>query len=82
MAGEIFGDNPVAIAAVEAFWGDGKPGPDRFIRVGDTAGIRAPDESFDQGRDLDSLLLADLEIPDNIDGGTRRDEGDPVNFLL
>ena len=82
MTRDILCNDPVAIAAVQAVWQHLEPAPDGFVGVGDAPRVRAPDQALDQGRYLHSLLLADLEIPDNIDGGTGGDEGDPVHFLL
>jgi len=45
MAGQVLGNNPVTVEAVQPFWQDCKFTHDRFIGIGDAPGIRAPDES-------------------------------------
>src|SRR5208337_483538 len=75
-------DHPVAVPAMQPFWQDFEFARDRLVGIGNAAGIRAPDKPLDQRRDLDSLLLEYLEIPDNVDRGPRGDQGDPVHFLF
>lgn len=75
-------DNPVTITAVQPLGEYPEPAPDRLIGVGDAARVRAPDKTFDQGRDLHSFLLAHLEVPDDIDGGAGGDERNAVDLLL
>ena len=82
MSGDIPGNNPVAVATVQPFRQYLKPAPDGFIGVGDAPRVRAADKTFDQDRDLHSFLLADLEVPDDIDGGPGRDERDAVDLFL
>ena len=82
MSGNIIRDNPVAITAVQPFWQHPEFTPDGFIGVGDAARVRAADKALNQGWDLNALLLADLEIPDDIDCGTGGDERDSVYFFL
>ena len=82
MAGQVLCYYPVTIETMETFREDGKFTRDRLIGVGNASGVRAADKSHNQGGDLDSFLLADLKIPDNIDGCPRRDQRYPVDFLF
>jgi hypothetical protein len=50
--------------------------------IRDAAWVGAADEPFDQGWDLDSLLLADFKVPDDIDRCTGGDEGNPIDFFF
>ena len=82
MSGNVPGDHPVAVTAVQPLWQHPESAPDGFIGIGDTAGIRAADEPLDQVRYLDAFLLADLEIPDYIDGCAGGNKGDPIHLLF
>jgi len=59
-----------------------EPAPDRFVGVGDAPRVRAADKTFDQGWYLHPFLLADLEVPDDINGCTGGDERNTVDLLL
>ena len=75
-------DNPVAITAVKTFRQHPESAPDRLVGVGDTARVRAAHETLDQVRYFDTLFFTDLEVPDNIDGGTRGDERNSIDLFL
>ena len=82
MAGDVPPDNPVAVGAPEPLTGDQEPAPDRLIGVGDAARVGAPDEPLDEVRDLDPFLLADLVVPDDIDGRMGGYQRDPVHLFF
>ena len=79
---EIPRDNPVAITAMQPFRQYPEPAPDWFIGIGDAPRIRAADKTFDQGRYLHPFLLADLEVPNDIDSGPGGYERNAVDLLL
>ena len=68
MTGQILCDNPVTVVTMQPFWQHLEFALDRFIGIGDASRVRAPDDPFDQCRDLNPFLLADFKIPDDIDG--------------
>ena len=68
MACQVFCDNRIAVKAAQTIGQDGEFAFDWFVRIRNAAGVGAPHTPFNQCRDLDSFLLVDLEIADNVDG--------------